>query len=180
MDVVRALCFGNQGQPCFIVPKPMPELIPKLFALGAMADLEVTAEQYAEAARNKQSPFDERDCLRRLMVQGAKAFQLPDDEEGLEQDLIELDDATSRYASSARVQLIGWNVFVTEKGYLGLGPQHLQAGDVVSLIPGVEVPIVLRPGENGRYQLVGEAYLHGIMDGEALTPDSRMDVIQLY
>jgi hypothetical protein len=158
----------------------MPELIPKLFALGAMADLEVTAEQYAEAARNKQSPFDERDCLRRLMVQGAKAFQLPDDEEGLEQDLIELDDATSRYASSARVQLIGWNVFVTEKGYLGLGPQHLQAGDVVSLIPGVEVPIVLRPGENGRYQLVGEAYLHGIMDGEALTPDSRMDVIQLY
>lgn len=29
-------------------------------------------------------------------------------------------------------------------------------------------PIVFRPASNGRYQLVGECYVHGMMDGEIM------------
>jgi hypothetical protein len=50
-------------------------------------------------------------------------------------------------------------------------------GDVVFLIRGAEVPFVLRPlgKENGRkrFQLVGEAYIHGFMDGEIMKRDYR-------
>jgi hypothetical protein len=30
------------------------------------------------------------------------------------------------------------------------------------------MPFILRPMDNGNYELVGEAYIHGIMYGEAL------------
>jgi hypothetical protein len=67
---------------------------------------------------------------------------------------------------------------VTEKGFVGMVPpstlesneNEKRKGDVVFLVRGAEVPFVLRPvGEvegRKRYQLVGEAYIHGVMDGE--------------
>ena len=35
-------------------------------------------------------------------------------------------------------------------------------------ILGGALPLILRPAEGGRYSLVGEAYIHGNMDGEPL------------
>ncbi|KAK5696949.1 hypothetical protein LTR17_024144 [Elasticomyces elasticus] len=58
-------------------------------------------------------------------------------------------------------------IFVTTLGRLGLGPGVMQSGDVVTLLRGVRSPMILRPLSNGRYQLVGEAYVDGIMFGEA-------------
>ena len=63
----------------------------------------------------------------------------------------------------------GWRrLFRTHSGYLGIGPQSLQIGDVVSIVPGSIVPFLLRKVQDNRYRLVGEAYVHGIMHGEAL------------
>lgn len=59
--------------------------------------------------------------------------------------------------------------FVTEKGHLGLSAEHVQRGDVVAIIRGSQVAFVLREWAGGAYQLVGEAYVEGIMDGEAAT-----------
>ena len=57
--------------------------------------------------------------------------------------------------------------FVTnEKGYKGITPGPVQAGDLVVLISGLRVPIVLRGVDEG-YQVVGMAKVEGIMDGEA-------------
>ncbi len=44
----------------------------------------------------------------------------------------------------------------------------MKAGDVVCLLRGGDVPFVLRrlSSGNGCYQLIGEAYVHGIMQGE--------------
>jgi len=58
--------------------------------------------------------------------------------------------------------------FRTEKGYVGMGPEDAQNDDVVYVLPGADVPYLLRPRENGRFELVGQCYLHGIMDGEAV------------
>lgn len=178
MDVMRVLSFGSEGSLYPIVRKPDEELIPKLFALGAMVDLDVSPEEYAEAVRTRQSPFDEEDYLNRFMTQVSKAFYQSGPEE-TGQEFVDLAEAAILYMNTLRSQLIGRIVFVTSKGYLGLGPQHLQADDVVSIIQGAVTPFILRPTGDGRYQLVGEAYVHGIMDGEALTPETKMDVIEL-
>ncbi|KAH9909498.1 heterokaryon incompatibility protein-domain-containing protein [Xylariomycetidae sp. FL2044] len=60
-----------------------------------------------------------------------------------------------------------------EKGYLGLVPGDTRVGDILVLLEGCSAPYVLRRkqgSEDGegriRYQLVGEAYVWGIMDGE--------------
>jgi hypothetical protein len=58
-------------------------------------------------------------------------------------------------------------MFRTAKGYLGLGPEILKAGDIVAVIFGAKVPFILRP-EGDHYLLVGDCYVHGVMQGEAV------------
>ena len=60
------------------------------------------------------------------------------------------------------------NVFVTEKGYLGLGREDLRKGDLVCILLGGNLPYLLRPKSDTIYQFLGECYVHGIMDGEAM------------
>jgi hypothetical protein len=50
--------------------------------------------------------------------------------------------------------------------YLGFGPNGLQPNDLVVVFLGVETLFVLRASGERQYKLVGEAYVHGIMDGE--------------
>ncbi len=57
-------------------------------------------------------------------------------------------------------------VFRTSKGYLGVGPGALQQDDVVSILP-YKLPFVLRPTST-YYRLVGECYVDGIMEEEAM------------
>lgn len=57
---------------------------------------------------------------------------------------------------------------VTRNGYFVLGPDALQEGDVVAVLRGGKTPFLLREvnaGEGG-WRLVGECYVHGLMDGE--------------
>lgn len=58
---------------------------------------------------------------------------------------------------------------------LGLVPEETQRGDLICILFGCSVPVVLHKMEDPpskcegtQYQLVGEAYVHGMMDGEAL------------
>ena len=57
-------------------------------------------------------------------------------------------------------------LLVTRSGDLGLGPISTQSGDVVAFIRNTRVPFILRNAQAGRYTLVGEAYIHGLMCGE--------------
>ncbi|CAH0039573.1 unnamed protein product [Clonostachys rhizophaga] len=61
--------------------------------------------------------------------------------------------------------------FITSQGYIGQAPQSVEIGrdkgDKVVLIAGCHVPFILRPQAKGRYSVVGDCYLHGIMGGEA-------------
>lgn len=63
--------------------------------------------------------------------------------------------------------------FITKNGYIGLGPKSMQAGDSVFVFPGGIVPFILRTSDLGSYRLVGEAYVHGIMNGEAVNDMTR-------
>ncbi|KAK0510036.1 hypothetical protein JMJ35_007430 [Cladonia borealis] len=73
-------------------------------------------------------------------------------------------------------------LYTTSKGYIGLGPMSTQVGDEVWIICDAKTPFVLRPQpentnapksptpteEVKQFRLVGETYLHGFMNGEAL------------
>lgn len=70
--------------------------------------------------------------------------------------------------------------FVTKEGHIGLGPAATQKDDKVCLLAGGQVPFVLRKKneENERYQVIGECYVHDLMDGshwEGLEKDSSRD-----
>ena len=54
--------------------------------------------------------------------------------------------------------------FVTQTGYMGVGPLAMRPDDHICLLAGSQVPMVLRSvGDN--YQVVGECYVHDAMDG---------------
>lgn len=60
-----------------------------------------------------------------------------------------------------------YRLVISEKGYLGIVPPHTQAGDIVCVLFGCSMPVILRKAEN-HYIFIGESYVHGIMDGEAI------------
>lgn len=65
---------------------------------------------------------------------------------------------------------IGRRFIITEKGYMGLAPPECQAGDDLVVLFGGDVPFVLRrrTGNVEEFELVGEAHVQGIMDGEVI------------
>ena len=66
---------------------------------------------------------------------------------------------------------------ITEKNYMGLVPAAAEVGDRICIFRGGQVPFVIRESvelqrdkyPQGRfYRCIGECYVHGIMDGEAM------------
>lgn len=56
---------------------------------------------------------------------------------------------------------------ITEQGCIGKVSGISRKGDVICLLYGCGVPVVLRKHDRGGYMLIGESYIHGIMNGEA-------------
>ena len=56
----------------------------------------------------------------------------------------------------------------TTRGYFGVGPGAMQLDDRIIVLFGADVPMVVRPRGDGRYTLVGECYIHGIMAGQVV------------
>jgi hypothetical protein len=71
------------------------------------------------------------------------------------------------YALAVHDAAQGRCLFVTEKGFMGMGPARMQAGDVVTIFCGAETPFILRP-LGDKFRIVGECYIPGLMNGEAL------------
>jgi hypothetical protein len=66
----------------------------------------------------------------------------------------------------------------TKTGYLGLAPENVQPGDRVVILMGGQLPFVLRPVDR-HHLLVGEAYVQGIMDGEAMERQRHDELFRL-
>jgi hypothetical protein len=62
----------------------------------------------------------------------------------------------------------GRSFFQTEEGYFGIGPACVRDGDILSVILGCRNPLLLRRNDSNEYAVVGECYVIGLMDGEAL------------
>lgn len=85
-----------------------------------------------------------------------------------------------KYIDAIYNALLGRKLFTTTEGHIGLCPQFAELGDIIVLLVGCGTPLVLRLTGNGKFLVVGEAYYHGIMNGERflgpLSPD--VDCVQ--
>lgn len=71
--------------------------------------------------------------------------------------------------------------FVTDDGYIGLAPRTVEPEDQVCILLGCRAPLVLRLDATGRHSVIGECYIHGLMDGAAFVgslPDTWQSVIR--
>lgn len=55
----------------------------------------------------------------------------------------------------------------------GLAPRDLAVGDHLVLVPGLSLPIILRAEQRHCYQVIGPAFISGLMSGEAWTPETQ-------
>ncbi|XDG06366.1 hypothetical protein ABKA04_005981 [Annulohypoxylon sp. FPYF3050] len=72
----------------------------------------------------------------------------------------------SLFLDMVRLRNAGRKVFLCQDGYLALAPKLSIPGDIIAQLDGCRVPFVLRPGSNGSFYLVGEAYIYGVMEPE--------------
>ncbi|KAF7867484.1 uncharacterized protein EAF02_009675 [Botrytis sinoallii] len=65
-----------------------------------------------------------------------------------------------------------------EPRWIGLVPMDAQIGDRLFLLEGGKLPYILRRMEGEEeYKIIGDCYVHGIMDGEEWNSDKLQDVI---
>jgi hypothetical protein len=71
-------------------------------------------------------------------------------------------------------------LFLTSRAALGIGSESLQEHDSVWIVPGSRVPLILREtGDQGVFHIIGGAYVHGYMHGEALQLDIPFEEVTI-
>ncbi|KAF2193162.1 HET-domain-containing protein [Zopfia rhizophila CBS 207.26] len=76
---------------------------------------------------------------------------------------IDLDEYETTFSHARHLRL-----FLTSRRYLGVGSESLLEHDSIWIIPGSRVPLILREVNPSAFRVVGGAYVHGFMKGEAL------------
>jgi hypothetical protein len=130
---------------------------------------------------------DWEEKIKSFLVEFGEPF--PGGREAMYELLKSMDRVTEQVKSSCG----GRQLFITKKGYVGLCPPYALREDIISITPGIHVPLVLRPVNTAnvkgsrkakcatkRYKFVGECYMHGVMNGEALSlavGETEMEVI---
>ena len=76
----------------------------------------------------------------------------------------------------------GTRMMRTKKGLIGTVPRSAAPGDLVCVLYGGQTPFILRRDVRGTgmYRLVGDAYVHGIMEGEALDMGLRETRFEVF
>jgi Heterokaryon incompatibility protein (HET) len=69
--------------------------------------------------------------------------------------------------------------FTSHDGYVGMCPMEAEPGDVICTLLGAQVPFVLRKRDDTDWQLVGEAHVYGIMDGEFMGKNPMLQNFRL-
>jgi hypothetical protein len=78
-----------------------------------------------------------------------------------------LNMAIEDYRSCLQISY-GKRFAILDSGHIGVVPGHSKVSDSVLVALGCSVPLVVRKDSSGT-TLVGESYIHGVMDGEALS-----------
>ncbi|PVH73420.1 HET-domain-containing protein [Cadophora sp. DSE1049] len=59
----------------------------------------------------------------------------------------------------------------TSEGRIGIAPTVAKVGDRICIFTGGRLPCIVRPGKNGCWEFVGESFVLGLVDGEAIVEE---------
>jgi Heterokaryon incompatibility protein (HET) len=79
----------------------------------------------------------------------------------------------------SRILAFHRTLFKTERGYVGLSSQNIKEGDAVAFFQGGKIPLVIREVEGEQWNIIGDAYIHGIMDGYAFD-SSKCSMLNIF
>lgn len=70
---------------------------------------------------------------------------------------------------------------IASNNYIGLGPADARVGDELYFLAGGKTPFVLRPSTRvpAKFEIVGDCYIVGLMDGDAAQTEGRWEPIYL-
>ena len=158
----------SEAEPSFYpTGEPSIDVYPSVLTLGSTT----------KSNQTEQEPVHQQADFSAYIIQLMESSQRSISEYKSLQERGKYGNATS-WASEARNTTWGHSFFTTKKGYMGLGSQAMRVGDVVTILAGSEVPLILRQaGEI--FHLVGESYVHGIMNGEAVQHSARMETLKI-
>lgn len=85
------------------------------------------------------------------------------------------------FYQSFRIATAFRKFFITTEGRMGLGPPSLLPNDDIFVLLGGDTPFATRPHHSGQDDiLVGDVYVHGLMDGEGVPDDWKDKVRKLH
>jgi Heterokaryon incompatibility protein (HET) len=102
------------------------------------------------------------------------AFERLDAAQADDKDII----LNASFERTMKKKIYGRRLITTEMGYIGLAPIASRRGDKVCVLFGCSTPVILRPLVDGEYKFVGECYVHGIMEGEAMGKLEKEEIVQ--
>jgi hypothetical protein len=146
--------------------EPYADMAAELWELEKVMEVSNAARSIAEAKRMEGFSDEEQDRRLQVVIDKAERDQGARDILALpEQELLEMSikafEALGRKAYSRQFAL-------TSNGVMAQVPDDAIEGDVIAVLAGAKVAYLLRPKEGSElvFQLVGEAYVHGAMDGK--------------
>jgi len=91
-----------------------------------------------------------------------------------------IDAGLSDYCQQIQVIARDRRPLLASGGFLGIGPHETEPGDLIFILLGAGVPYIMRRrSQEGKLRLIGEAYVHGIMDGEAMKGNQVVETIEI-
>jgi hypothetical protein len=142
-----------------------------------------TAEQYRLSGRAAEQILKDGSAYLRELLSSDKYEWSCSTPQCGDQDFIPLLDELSiggdpaSYTSLASNFCYNRKFIVTSQRRMGIAPTGTRPGDFVSVIFGGGVPYILRTQESG-FLFVGESYIHGLMNGEAIRAWNQGELIE--
>jgi hypothetical protein len=159
----------------------------RLSQLGSFTDDDDETVKYRAQAVWRAAVADQE------IRQGVRKPRLADEkvhiawESFKESDLKDVDEKAledvglSYYCEWLQTVSKGRRPLLCESSYLGIGPSETEPGDFVFVLLGSDLPFIMRSESDTseKMQVIGEAYLHGIMDGEVMEKNPEIETIEL-
>jgi Heterokaryon incompatibility protein (HET) len=105
------------------------------------------------------------------------AFELAERPENMSK--LKSDTLMHQFATFAVSSMTERCFFMTENGYMGIGPAASQVGDLAVVFLGGDFCFLIRPEDMGHYELVGDAYIQGLMFGEMIKRNNKGEIDNL-
>jgi hypothetical protein len=116
------------------------------------------AEEFSDEEQDDASDYEE---------ESRSSIPLDVEDRRLFSPMDMLNMAIEDYRSCLQISY-GKRFAILDSGHIGVVPGHSKVSDAVLVAMGCSVPLVVRKVSSGT-TLVGESYIHGVMDGEALS-----------